>query len=92
MGSLGKSFLKRTMYVVRLFPVMMNVTARIINMIPQISRGVSLSSKMVTPKNTAVTGSSAPKACPKSFSHGKPPKTHNRKPNWHDTTPKPAYR
>ena len=38
------------------------------------------------------TATRAPKACPKSFSHGKPPKTHNRKPNWHDTTPKPAYR
>lgn len=61
LGSLGKSFLKRTMYVVRLFLVMMNVTAMIINMIPQINRGVRLSPKMVTPKNTAVTGSSAPR-------------------------------
>lgn len=40
---------------------MMSVTARIINIIPQVSRNVKLSPKMVTPKKTAVTGSRAPR-------------------------------
>ena len=40
---------------------MINVTARIINTIPQHNLGVRLSPKIVTPKNTAVTGSKAPR-------------------------------
>ena len=43
-----------------LLPAMMIVTARIINNIPQPILGVKVSPNTATPKNTAVTGSSAP--------------------------------
>ena len=42
-------------------PAIIKVTARIIITIPQLSLGVSDSPKMVTPKNTAVRGSRAPR-------------------------------
>lgn len=42
-------------------PAMINVTARMIIMIPQLSLGVKISPKTVTPKNTAVKGSNAPR-------------------------------
>ena len=44
-----------------MLPAIINVTARIINTIPQHNLGVRLSPKIVTPKNTAVTGSKAPR-------------------------------
>ena len=60
-GNLGNSFLKRTKWEVMLLPAIMKVTARIINTIPQHNLGVKDSPKTVTPKNTAVTGSKAPR-------------------------------
>ena len=42
-------------------PAIIKVTAKIIITIPQLSLGVSDSPKMVTPKNTAVRGSRAPR-------------------------------
>ncbi len=60
-GSLGKSFRKRTRWLVTLLPAIMRVTARMIRMIPQHNRNVNDSPKTVTPKNTAVNGSKAPR-------------------------------
>ena len=60
-GNRGNNFLNRTKCVVILLPAIINVTARIINTIPQHNLGVRLSPKIVTPKNTAVTGSKAPR-------------------------------
>ena len=54
-------FRKRTRWLVTLLPAIMRVTARMIRMIPQHNRNVSDSPKTVTPKNTAVNGSKAPR-------------------------------
>lgn len=59
--SLGKSFLKRTKWLVMFPPAMTSVTATIIITSPMLSLTVKLSPKTVIPKMMAVTGSNAPR-------------------------------
>ena len=57
----GKSLRKRTSVDEMRLPATMRLTATMMSSMPQRMRGVSCSPKMVTPKKTAVTGSSAPR-------------------------------